>query len=78
MRRLVEQARRQVALGVDGQYLVKFADPALDQTGYRLGAIRRNVLAGQNQFERGVVNHGREGIEKTAMHSRQFACGGLA
>ena len=51
-----EQASSQIRLCVDGQQLVEFTYPTLDETRDCAATLRRDVLASNDQVEDGVVN----------------------
>ena len=61
-----EQASSQIRLGVDGQQLVDFTYPTLDETRDCADTLRRDVLASHDQVENGVVNEGSIAITKLA------------
>ena len=56
MRRLGQQASRQIALGAHRQQRLQGIHPALDQAGDRLLALGRHLLAGGHEVKAGVVH----------------------
>ena len=46
--------------------LLEGAHPALNQTGDRLAALCRDLLALDDQLEYGVVHHGLQGVQNLA------------
>ena len=77
VRRLGQQARRQIALGAQRQQRLQGIHPALDQAGDRLLALGRHLLAGDHEVEAGVVHQRLQNVLELGVHDGKIGDRGL-